>query len=111
MQLRTLVWRELWERKNQMLTSLLTVVLGTAVMVAIKNITWFSEKAVERELDALGANVLILPKEVSLQDYYAADLHGYEMPEEFVARLTMSNIEGVDNLAPRLCVPVRVRGK
>jgi len=61
-------------------------------------------KAVERELDTLGANVLILPKAVTLQDYYSADLHDEVIPEEYVLRLTMSDIEGVDNLSPKLCV-------
>src|SRR5262249_8356279 len=66
---------------------------------------------VARELDALGANVLILPKGVTLQDYYAADLHGETLPEEYVARLAMSNLEGVDNLSPKLCVTAELRGR
>ena len=66
MQLKHLVWRELFERKNQLATSFLAILLGVAVIVAIKNITVYSEKAVARELDALGANILILPKSASL---------------------------------------------
>jgi putative ABC transport system permease protein len=80
MRLRTLVWRELFERKNQLLTGFLAVLLGVTVVVAIKNITFFSEKAVARQLDTLGANILILPKSVSLQDYYGSDLHSEEFP-------------------------------
>jgi hypothetical protein len=41
---------------------------------------------------------------VSLQDYYAADLHGEVLPEEYVQRITLSRMEG-DNLSPKLCVP------
>ena len=111
MKLRTLVWRELFERKSQMLTSFLAILLGITTLVAIKNITFYSEKAVARELDALGANVLVLPKSVSLQDYYSADMHDQVIPEEYVMRLTLSNIQGVDNLSPKLCVPVDLQGR
>ena len=111
MKLRTLVWRELFERKSQMLTSFLAVLLGITMLVAIKNITFYSEKAVARELDALGANVLVLPKSVSLQDYYSADMHDQVIPEEYVMRLTLSDIQGVDNLSPKLCVPVDLQGR
>ena len=40
MRLRTLVWRELFERKSQMLTVFLGVLLGITTVVAIKNITF-----------------------------------------------------------------------
>ena len=108
MNLRTLVWRELFERKSQMITITIGILLGITTVIAIKNITYFSEKAVARELDSLGANVLILPKSVSLQDYYAADMHDEVIPEEYVMRLTMSDLQGVDNLSPKLCVPVKL---
>ena len=57
MQLRTLVWRELFERRNQLATSFIAILLGVSVIVSIENITVYSEKAVAKELDALGANV------------------------------------------------------
>jgi putative ABC transport system permease protein len=111
MNLRTLVWRELFERKSQMLTVFLGILLGITTVIAIKNITFYSEKAVARELDSLGANVLVLPKSVTLQDYYAADMHDEVIPEEYVMRLVMSDVQGVDNLSPKLCVPIEVEGR
>lgn len=111
MKLRTLVWRELFERKSQMLTCFLAILLGITTVVAIKNVTFYSEKAVAQEMDSLGANVLVLPKSATLQDYYSADMHGETIPEEYVMRLTMSDIRGVDNLSPKLCVPVDLQGK
>jgi putative ABC transport system permease protein len=110
-QLRTLVWREMFERKNQLATSFLAVLLGVAVVVSIKNITFYSEKAVAAQLDALGANVLVLPKSVSLQDYYSADMQRDELPEEYVQRLALSDLQGLDNLSPKLSVPVKLRGR
>lgn len=111
MRLTTLVWREIFERKNQLTTSFLAILLGITVIVSIKNITFYSEKAVARELDALGANVLILPKSASIQDYYSADFNAEEIPEEYVMRLVMSDIQGLDNLSPKLSIPVKVRNK
>jgi putative ABC transport system permease protein len=111
MKLRTLVWREIFERKNQLATSFLAILLGVTAIVAIKNVTVYSEKAVARELDALGANILILPKSVSLQDYYTADLQGETFPEEYVERLTGSGLQGMDNLSPKLSIPVEMAGR
>jgi putative ABC transport system permease protein len=105
------VWKELFERKNQVFTGLLAILLGITVIVAIKNITFYSEKAVAQELDALGANILVLPKSVSLANYYSADMQGEEFPEEYVNRLTQSNLQGVDNLSPKLSVPVDLQGR
>jgi len=111
MRLQTLVWREIFERKNQLATSFLAILLGVSVIVAMKNITFYSEKAVAYQLDALGANILVLPKSASLQDYYSADMQNGEFPEEYVARLTASDLKGLDNLSPKLSVPVEVSGR
>ncbi len=111
MRLRTLVWREIFERKRQLATSFLAILLGITAIVAIKNITFFSEKAVARELDSLGANILVLPKSASVQDYYSADMQDEEIPEEYVTRLIMSDLEGLDNLSPKLSVPVTLQDR
>src|SRR5512137_248069 len=111
MKLQTLVWREIFERKNQLATSFLAILLGVSVIVAMKNITFYSEKAVAYQLDALGANVLVLPKSASLQDYYSADMQNEEFPEEYVSRLTTSDLKGLDNLSPKLSLPIEVTGR
>lgn len=104
MRLHTLIGKEMGERPVPMITCLLAIALGVTALVAIRTVTYFSELAVAREMDSLGANVLILPKGVGVQDYYAADLHGETFPEEYVQRITLSKLQGVDNLSPKLCV-------
>lgn len=111
MRLRTLVLREIFERKSQLLTSFLAILLGITVIVSIKNITYYSEKAVAREMDSLGANVLVLPKSSTLEDYYAADMQGETIPEEYVTQLAMSDLAGLDNISPKLSMPVELRGE
>jgi len=98
----------LWERPSQLITSFVAIVLGIAVIVSIQTMTHFSEKAVACELDNLGANVLILPKSATVNNYYSADFEGEEMPEEYVDRITTSSLQGVDNLSPKLTVPVKI---
>jgi putative ABC transport system permease protein len=109
--MRTLVLRELFERKSQLLTSFLAILLGITVIVSIKNISYYSEKAVALEMDSLGANVLVLPKSATLQEYYSADMQGETIPEEYVTQLAMSNLEGLDNLSPKLSLPVELGDK
>jgi putative ABC transport system permease protein len=109
--MRTLVWREIFERKSQLATSFLAILLGITVIVSIKNITHYSEKAVAREMDSLGANVLVLPKSATLQDYYAADMQGDTIPEEYVTQLAISDLQGLDNLSPKLSMPIAIQGQ
>ena len=111
MRLRTLVLREIFERKSQLLTSFVAILLGITVIVSIKNISYYSEMAVAREMDSLGANVLVLPKSATLQDYYAADMQGETIPEEYVTQLAMSDLAGLDNISPKLSMPVELGGK
>ena len=71
-----LIWKELWQRPTAMVTCLLAIMLGVTALVAIRSVTVYSEKAVAKQMSELGANVLLLPKNASLQDYYAADANG-----------------------------------
>ena len=111
MRLRTLVLRDIFERKSQLLTSFVAILLGITVIVSIQNITHYSKGAVEQEMDSLGANVLVLPKSATLQDYYAADMQAETIPEEYVDQLSMSDIEGLDNISPKLSMPIQLQGK
>jgi len=111
MRLHTIVLREIFERKNQLFTSFLAILLGITVIVSIKNITHYSEGAVAQEMDSLGANVLVLPKTATLQEYYSADMQGETIPEEYVTQLAMSDLAGLDNISPKLSVPVQLQGK
>lgn len=111
MNLRTLVWRELLERPSAMLTSTLAILLGVTALVAIRHVTVFSELEVGRKLESLGANVLVLPKEATLQDYYAADVNSQTLPESHVASILLANLPGVERLSPRLCTPTKIAGR
>jgi len=104
-----LVLKELRERKSQLLTSFVAITLGITVIVAVRTMSHFSEKAVARELDNLGANVLILPKGATVTNYYTADFGEYVMPESYVDDITTSQLKGVDNLSPKLTEAISLR--
>lgn len=106
-----IVVKELCERKSQLITSFIAITLGITVIVGIRTVTYYSEKAVALELDNLGANVLILPKSATVSDYYSADFVDAELPESYVDTITASGVQGVDNLSPKLSLPVRVNGR
>lgn len=110
MKLRHLVWRELSARRGQLLTGLIAVLLGVAAVIAIHTVSVYSERAVERELAALGANILILPKAVGTQNYYTADLHAKVIPEDYVGRIAISGLQGVQNMSPKLSLPADIPG-
>lgn len=111
MKLSTLVWRELAARPTTLLTASLAIVLSVGALVAIRHITTFSEQAVAGQLERLGANILILPKEATLQDYYSADLTDSTLPESHVSTVLLENLPGVEQLSPRLCVATTVASR
>jgi len=111
MTLRTIVWKEIWQRPSAVVTCVLAILFGVAALVAIRHITVFSEQEVGRQLQSLGANILVLPQGASLQDYYSADQNGLTLPEERVTEIMMAGLAGVERLSPRLCVPIRLEGQ
>lgn len=111
MTLNTLVWRELMARPAALFTSALAILLGVAALVAIRHVTYFSERGIEEQMRSLGANVLVLPKESTLRDYYSADLTDKTLPESHVASILLANLPGVERLSPKLCAPISLAGR
>jgi putative ABC transport system permease protein len=108
MNLGSLITKEIRARPATIAACVLVIALGVAALVAIRHVAVASQQAVSRQLSALGANVLILPKGTTLGDYYAADLHGQTVPEEHVSSVLLAMLPGVEKLSPKLCVPVRI---
>src|ERR1035437_8824344 len=108
MNLFNLVWLELWHRKTRLISGLMAIILGIAVIVGIRSVTTFSEKAVAIKLDNLGANILVLPQGASTDDYYTADIDAPTFPENYVERIVTSNLSGVDNLSPKLSRRIKI---
>ncbi len=104
MRFHSLIWKEMLRRPGQNITTLLTVALGVGALVAVESVVSSSEQKLAAQMQQLGANILVLPDGVSLQDYYAADEHGKTIPEEYVSRIALAQKVGVEELAPKLAV-------
>lgn len=105
MNVRTLVWKEMRERPAALLTSTAAIFFGVAALVAIRHVTVHSEQEVVRQMESLGANILVLPKNATLADYYAADQNGQTLPEENAAEILLAGLTGVERLSLKMCVP------
>jgi len=108
MKLRNIVSKEMSARPWAAVSSSLAILLGVAAFVAIRHVTVFSEENVSEKLSSLGANILILPKGASLQDYYSADQNGESLPEENVSEVFLAGLTGVEKVTPKLNVPAKV---
>ncbi len=106
----TVIWREIWQRKSRLISGLLTITLGIAVIIGIESVTSVSKEVVKKKLDLLGANILVLPQATSVDDYYSADIDAPTFPEEYVERIATSMLPGVDNLSPKLSRRIKVSG-
>jgi putative ABC transport system permease protein len=107
---RTIVLKEIVQRKGRMVSGLLTITLGIAVIVAIQSVTSVSRQVVAKKLDLLGANIMVLPQGAAVDDYYSADIDAPTFPEEYVERIATSMIPGVDNMSPKLSRRIEIEG-
>ena len=108
MRFHSMVLKEMFRRPGHSVTALLIVALGVSALVAVESVVASSEQKVASQMQQLGANILVLPEDVTLQDYHAADAHGQSLPEEYVSRITLAQKVGVEELAPKLSVPAKL---
>ncbi len=107
----SIVLHEIRARPWTLLTSGMAILLGVAALVAIRHVTVHSEGEVSRQLSTLGANILVLPKEATLQDFYSADQNGGTLPEENVSEIWMAGLSGIEKVSPKLNVPATLGGQ
>ena len=110
MNLASVAWRELSHRRSSLISGLIAITLGIAVIVGIRSVTVASEHAVAVKLDSLGANVLVLPQGATVDDYHTADIDAPTFPEEYVEKMVTSALLGVENISPKLTRRLKVDG-
>lgn len=108
MKLARVAWKELKHRRSSLISGLIAITLGIAVIVGIRAVTEASEHAVAVKMDSLGANVLVLPQGASVVDYHAADIDAPTFPEEYVERMVTSGLLGVEHISPKLTRRVKI---
>ena len=100
-----LAWKEISHRRASLVSGLVAITLGIAVIVGIRSVAVASQHAVAVKMDSLGANVLVLPQGATLSDYHAADIDAPTIPEEYVERIATSGLLGVETT---FCSPADV---
>lgn len=106
-----LAWKEIRHRRGSLVSGVVAITLGVAVIVGIRAVAVASQRAVAVRLDSLGANVLVLPQGARIDDYHAADIDAPTLPESYVERIATSGLLGVENLSPKLSRRWRVAGE
>lgn len=107
----TLVTKELTQRKARFLTCLLAIALAVALMVGVDSLSRSAERAVERHLENLGANMLVVPNELSLFDFFRGEFGTALMSEKNVDVIHRAAIPSIHKLAPRLSRKLQVNGE
>ncbi len=105
-----IVFKELFQHGAHLWTGILAIALGIASIVAVGTITRSSEKTIADQLESFGANILVLPKNSTLQDYYDG-LQQSDIPQHYLSVLIDSGSLERENLTGKFSFPVEVKGK
>jgi putative ABC transport system permease protein len=88
------------------------LMISVAVIVSVRTITVSAKDEISDQMHTLGANMIILPKSASLSGYYTADFGEEVIPEDYVHRLTSSQLaEKVHHVIPKLSSPYAILGE
>ncbi len=109
MRIHHIVFKELWERKDELLTSFLAILLGIAVIVAVRTISLASKEKITEEMHNLGSNLLVIPRATKVSDYYTADFGDEVMQEKYADILNTSEFaEKVHEMIPKLSSKITI---
>ncbi len=108
MQLRHIVFKELQQRRVRLIIGFLVIFLAITVIVAIQSVTVSSRVAVAKQLRRLGPNMFVLPRFLSLSDFYTANYGDSQMPESYIYRLRGAELEGVEEIKGMLSIPIKL---
>jgi len=108
--LRLLV-REILHRKLNFASGLVAVMAAVALFVAVLTMGRASQRETTRLMRDMGFNLLIIPKDTNMEDFWANDFAGDDMPEEYVARLANADYISADHYVATLQKKLRWRGR
>jgi putative ABC transport system permease protein len=107
-----MIVKEMLHRKVGVLSTLVALMVSVAVIVSVRTITVSARDDISDQMHTLGANMIILPKVSTLSGYYTADFGDEVMPENYVHRLTSSELaEKIHHVIPKLSSSYRIEGK
>ncbi len=100
------VWRmllhEAWRRKGNFLLSLFAMTIAVALFVALFTLNQALEKETTRQMKNLGFNLVILPENVTREQFWAGEYGEADLPESYVDRLANGGAMMADHFSGRL---------
>ncbi len=106
-----LLTKEILHRKLNFLLSLLAVVVAVGLFVAVLTMGKASERETRRLMRDMGFNLIIVPKDTNMEDFWARDFSEKDMPEEYVRRLANATYISADHYVAMLQRKVPWRGR
>lgn len=106
-----LLTKEILHRKLNFLLSLLAVVVAVALFVAVLTMGKASEREASRLMRDMGFNLIIVPKDTNMEDFWARDFSDKDMPDDYVHRLAKAPYIAADHYVAMLQRKVSWRGR
>jgi len=106
-----LLIKEILHRKLNFALGLLAVAGAVALFVAMLTMSRASENETRRLMRDMGFNLLIVPKNTNMEDFWANDFAREEMPEEYVKKLANTKDISADHYVATLEKKVEWRGR
>jgi len=82
--------REIRYRKLNFVLGLVSVVVAVGLFVAVLTMSDASQRETTRLMRDMGFNILVVPRNTDMADFWSEDFAKEEMPEEYVYRLARS---------------------
>ncbi len=107
-----IILKEILHRKTGVLSTFVALMVSVAVIVSVRTITVSARDEISDQMHTLGANMIILPISARLSGYYTADFQDEVIPEDYVHRLTSSELaEKIHHVIPKLSSSYFIEGE
>ncbi len=106
-----LLLREIQFRKLNFLMGLVSVVAAVALPVALLTMCDAANREITRLMRNLGFNLIIVPADTNMSDFWDRSYADKTMPEEYIDRLSKSQTLMIQHLVARLQQRVEWRGR
>jgi len=111
MSVAALLFKEIRFRWLSFLLGLFAVAAAVTLFVALLSLERASEDETRRLMRDLGFNLVIVPKDTNMEDFWASDYADKEMPEEYVERVANAKNVSAEHYVAMLRKRVAWRGK
>ena len=103
--------KEIGHRKLNFLLGLVSVVAAVALLVAVLTMSDASQRETTRLMRDMGFNILVVPKNTDMTDFWSEDFAKEEMPEEYIHKLANSPDIMIRHLVATLQKKIRWRDR